>query len=150
MNRIYLFPIFFQGLVLFVDEFYFHLKRGLPRWERFGHPLDTFTFLACLLFTLFSQPTQANIFVYVGMSAFSCVFVTKDEFVHAEKCTAGEQWMHSLLFLLHPVSLFCFYRLWIDRDFQDILFLQSGVILSFMIYQIIFWHFFGRRDDVRS
>jgi len=26
-----------------VDEFYFHRRRGLPRWERLAHPLDTMT-----------------------------------------------------------------------------------------------------------
>ena len=34
-------PFAVQGLAILVDEFWFHHRRGLPRWERLGHPIDT-------------------------------------------------------------------------------------------------------------
>ncbi len=150
MNRIFLIPIFLQGATIFIDEFYFHLKRGLPKWERIGHPLDTLTFLACFAFGLFSDPTDQNKLIYFILSAFSCLFVTKDEFVHAKKCGPGEHWMHSLLFVLHPICLYSFYQLWLRNEFHSILLFQALGIFSFMIYQIIFWQFFGKRDDATS
>ncbi len=45
-------PFALQGLAILVDEFYFHRRRGLPIWERWGHPLDTLSLLICWLFLL--------------------------------------------------------------------------------------------------
>lgn len=150
MSQLLLIPIFLQGFVIFVDEFYFHLKRGLPKWERIGHPLDTISFLGCFAFTLLVSPSESHILIYAVMSVFSCIFVTKDEFVHAQKCSPGEHWMHAMLFLLHPICLYCFYRLWLSKEFQSILRLQAGAITLFLFYQIIYWQFFGKRDDAKS
>ena len=43
--------------------------------------------------------------VYAGLAVFSCLFVTKAEWLHARLCGPGEQWIHSLLFLLQPAAL---------------------------------------------
>jgi hypothetical protein len=58
-----------------VDEFYFHRRRGLPRWERLGHPLDTLTALACFVWLLSAAPSASSLSVYTGLSVFSCLFV---------------------------------------------------------------------------
>ncbi|HWU42647.1 MAG TPA: hypothetical protein VN132_04380, partial [Bdellovibrio sp.] len=50
-----------QGSIMLIDEFFFHHKRGLPRWERIGHPLDTITVLTCLLFLYFTDPTPTTV-----------------------------------------------------------------------------------------
>ena len=68
---------------MMVDEFYFHRQRGLPRWERIGHPLDTLTVLACYACALFLPATANYILLFVGIGIFSCCFVTKDEFIHS-------------------------------------------------------------------
>ena len=81
--------------VINIDEFYFHVKRGLPKWERIGHPLDTLTVLACFAFILIFPYSSLNLKIYIGLALFSCVFVTKDEFVHKECCPASEQWLHA-------------------------------------------------------
>ena len=49
MKFLLLAPMIIQGLFMFVDEFYYHHKRGLPRWERMGHPADTISVLICFL-----------------------------------------------------------------------------------------------------
>ena len=47
-----------QGLAMLVDELLFHRRRGLPRWERIGHPIDTLSVLACYGVSLWLPPTQ--------------------------------------------------------------------------------------------
>src|SRR6266511_3179227 len=106
LNSIFLFiPFTLQTFCMAVDEFYFHRRRGLPRWERLGHPLDTLTALACFVWLLSAAPSALSLSVYVCLSVFSCLFVTKDEPVHSKHCSPNEQWLHALLFSLHPLVL---------------------------------------------
>ncbi len=134
MKWIYL-PFILQGICMLVDEFYFHHKRGLPRWERLGHPLDTLTVFAALGSLLLPS---VNLNLYLGLSIFSCLFITKDEFVHKEECPASEQWLHSVLFILHPILFLCAYWLWQENDF-GFLRIQTGIIVAFLFYQILRW-----------
>lgn len=49
-NSLFLFiPFPLQMICMAVDEAHFHRWRGLPRWERLGHSLDTLTVLACFM-----------------------------------------------------------------------------------------------------
>ena len=100
-----LLPFFFQALAIAFDEGYFHLRRGLPRWERIGHPLDTLSTLLCMGYLLIVPFSIKALFFYCLLVLFSCVFITKDEFVHAEHCPASEHWLHAILFILHPITL---------------------------------------------
>jgi hypothetical protein len=134
MKWLYL-PFILQGLCMLVDEFYFHEKRGLPRWERLGHPLDTLTVFATLVYLLMDQVHAG---VYVSLAIFSCLFITKDEFVHKEQCGAFEQWLHALLFVMHPILFLSAFWLWQVNDFT-FLKIQSGIILAFLFYQIFRW-----------
>ena len=47
-----------QAALMMVDELHFHRRRGLPRWERIGHPLDTATVLVCYGTALTLSPGQ--------------------------------------------------------------------------------------------
>jgi phosphatidylserine synthase len=142
--NILLLPIGIQGLAMFFDEFYFHHKRGLPRWERIGHPIDTFSVLICYLYLLLNQPTDANLKIYIGLCLFSCLLITKDEFIHTEKCEAKENWLHAILFILHPITFLAAGVLWIQKSETILFTVQSVVIFSFMIYQIVYWSFHGK------
>lgn len=152
-----LLPFALQALVMIFDEGYFHIRRGLPKWERIGHPIDTASVIACMGCILFIPFSKAALAVYCGMAALSCLLVTKDEFVHKEHCPASEQWLHALLFTLHPVSLalagFMWPVLngadvapWIDRWMPPreicslFLQIQFGVMLLFCTYQIVYWN----------
>jgi hypothetical protein len=67
-----------QMLAMCVDEMLFHRARGLPRWERIGHPLDTLTAALCYGWLLFVPPSASHALgVYIGLCAFSCLFITK-------------------------------------------------------------------------
>ena len=146
MNKIYLTIFGLQFFSLVIDEFYFHYKRGLPKWERIGHPLDTITIILCFGFLNFYSVSETNIKIYAVLAVFSSIFVTKDEAVHLKECCAKEQWLHALLFLLHPTALFASYLLWVNGDTFWIhnLFIGSCV---FLIYQIIFWNFIWKKKQ---
>jgi 2-polyprenyl-6-hydroxyphenyl methylase / 3-demethylubiquinone-9 3-methyltransferase len=138
MLAVFVVAVGLQGIAMVVDEAVFHRRRDLPRWERIGHPLDTLTLVACIVWLLATTPSSTTLGVYIGLAIFSTLFVTKDEFVHAKLCSGGEQWLHSVLFALHPIVLFAFGGLWWS-GFTAPLVGQLVVTLAFMGYQIIYW-----------
>jgi hypothetical protein len=157
MLLILLLPLLFQALVIGVDEFVFHVKRGLPKWERIGHPLDTLTVLACAIYTLWVPYSPLTLKIYIGLALFSCLFVTKDEFVHKHHCPASEQWLHALLFVNHPIALAAMGLLWpllsgvalfawmepllsYRAEALIALLLQTSFSLLFLLYQLIYWN----------
>jgi 2-polyprenyl-6-hydroxyphenyl methylase/3-demethylubiquinone-9 3-methyltransferase len=127
----WLLPIALQALAMLVDEGWYHRRRGLPRWERIGHPLDTLTFVICLGWLLAGGSTRG----YVALAVGSTLFVTKDEPIHAQLCTAGEHYLHAALFVLHPLVLAAFYVLP-----HAVLVGQLAVTLAFLAYQVIYWN----------
>jgi hypothetical protein len=150
MNEFLLLPLVLQSLFILVDEFYFHIKRGLPLWERIGHPLDTLSFLFCFAFTLLTAPTPNHIQIFLGLSVFSCLFVTKDEFVHAHNCGSGEHWVHSVLFILHPASLVTAYRFWVTGEYKIVILMQTIMIGLFLLWQIFYWQSARKLEDAKS
>jgi hypothetical protein len=128
-----------QGSLILLDEFIFHMRRGLPRWERIGHPVDTATVIACLLFLGFAEKTSPNELIYIAMATISCICVTKDEFVHFKICDAPEMWMHGVLFILHPLLLVVGYQAWANER-TTILAVAAGVSV-FFVWQVVYWNF---------
>ena len=145
-------PLGLQGVAMVFDEFYFHRKRGLPKWERLGHPLDTLTVIACFLFLIFAPVTEENLLIFTAMAFFSCLFVTKDEFVHTENCEAKENWLHAMLFVLHPLVFLSLGYVWYQHleGLQQALMLQTTMAFGFLIYQIVYWNFMRGPHDVRQ
>lgn len=158
MLLLLLLPFAVQMLVVNFDEFYFHVRRGLPKWERLGHPLDTLTVLACFAFVLWVPYSSLSLKAYIGLAIFSCIFVTKDEFVHKDCCPASEQWLHALLFLNHPIVLAAAGILWPviqgaetpawlrelvphAANLKLALIGQTVCIALFFLYQTIYWNF---------
>lgn len=150
-------PFALQALAIGVDEGYFHLRRGLPRWERIGHPLDTLTVILCMAYVLFIPFSTSALFGYIGLAGFSTFFITKDEFVHKERCPAAEMWLHAILFVLHPMALIAagfiwpvvqgaevapWIARWLDNAPRLHMFLwgQFAAMSLFCLYQIIYWN----------
>lgn len=153
LSDAFLIPFALQGLAMMVDEFYFHHKRGLPRWERWGHPLDTLTVLGCFLFLYFVPFSATAAIQYSVLAVFSCVFVTKDEAVHLKHCSAAENWLHSLLFILHPLVFIAAGLIWASSSIGELALLtphlallkvQSWIIGLFLIYQIGYWNLYAK------
>ncbi len=138
-------PFFLHALLMGVDEG-IHLKRGLKKWERLGHPLDTLSVLVCVLYVLNTPFSESNFYVYLGLAIFSTIFVTKDEWVHARECGAFEQWLHSLLFILHPVLLYCIYVFWSENSFPQWFAPMPYGIALFGLYQLVYWNVVRRRE----
>ena len=137
---ILLLPAALQALVMAVDEGWFHRRRGLPRWERLGHPLDTLTTAACFAWIVtVPNETEGALAIYVGLSAFSCLFITKDKLVHARLCTPAEHWLHALLFVLHPIVLLCFGWIWASGGHHWVLEGQLLLTVTFLTFQILYW-----------
>ncbi|HSX13968.1 MAG TPA: hypothetical protein VLE96_06085 [Chlamydiales bacterium] len=158
-------PFILQALCMVFDEGYFHIKRGLPKWERIGHPMDTCSVLICMGFVLFVPFSKTSLIVYIVLASFSTLLVTKDEFVHKHHCTASENWLHALLFTLHPITLSCAGFIWpvvqqVEvaawitnwlNDASSLLFflkMQFALMLGFLFYQIIFWNFVWKDKPV--
>ena len=134
-----LIPLLVQAPLMLVDELHFHRQRGLPRWERLGHPIDTLSVLLCYVLALTQRPSNVALTVYAVLAILSCVLITKDEFVHARNCRPAEQWLHALLFVLHPIVLGAAALLW-WRHATTILTAQAGLTLAFGCYQLLYWN----------
>ena len=160
-----LIPFGLQFIVMLFDEGYFHIRRGLPKWERIGHPIDTLSVLLCIGFVLFIPFSKMNLIFYIVLCSISCILVTKDEFVHKHHCPAAENWLHALLFTLHPITLACagfmwpvvqglevtpWIAGWLDNKKGLHFFLQMQCIATglFLFYQIIFWNFIWKDKPV--
>ncbi len=145
-------PFLLQNAIMIVDEFYFHYQRGLPRWERIGHPLDTLTILSCFSWILFIPPHPFSTKVYLSLAIFSCLFVTKDEWVHIRFCRPGENWIHAILFMLHPLLLISAFLIWpllhsTEPSILKIFFYgQFSLTILFLIYQILYWNFLWKEQ----
>ncbi len=152
-------PFLLQMACMAADEIGFHLRRGLPRWERLGHPLDTVTVVICLAWVLYADPNFRNAAIFAGLSAFSCLFVTKDEAVHNRHCGATEHWLHAVLFTLHPVVLMSAALLWpatrgiaganpewvhIDGSERPAMTLFFVLTTAFAVWQFVFWNLLWR------
>lgn len=136
-------PFALQGLAMAVDEFACHRRREVPRWEWLGHALDTLVFLVCLGVPLALAPTPSHVLLYAALAAGSCLLITKDEWIHQRLCSGGEQWLHALLFILHPVVLIATAMLWLGRaapglPARSMLLSQCLLVAAFLALQLGF------------
>lgn len=148
-------PFVIQALALMVDEFILHYQRGLPRWERIGHPLDTLTVLLVSSLPLFKTFSEGALLGFIVAGIASSFFVTKDEWVHSRACSGFEHWLHAVLFICHPMTFVSAGFFWLLRDRPDLLLAHSEqsatarmliqgqffLLAGFLTYQVIYWNF---------
>jgi hypothetical protein len=140
MLALLLLPAGLQALAMAADEWICHRKRGLPQWERIGHPLDTLSVAICYAWLVMTPRTDPHgLPVYIGLAALSCLLITKDEPVHAKLCDANESWLHAVLFVLHPIVFMTFALIWISDQNPRVIALQCALTVAFAIYQITYW-----------
>ena len=126
---------------MFIDEFYFHHKRGLGKWESWGHPIDTLLFLSCYLFAALIPYSVSWELIFAALCVASSLIIIKDEFIHTEQSSGAENFLHAILFILHPLSLIVLYLFWRDQELIMIK-VQTVIIALFMSYQILYWNYF--------
>lgn len=143
MTFLSLVPFAFHAIIMVIDEV-IHEKRGLLKWERRGHPLDTLTVIACFSFIQFVSYGPTSEMIYLALAIFSTLFITKDEWVHHKECDAFEQWLHSLLFILHPIVLFIAYKFWQTNKFKWFLDGLPIVTTILFLYQVLRWNIFWK------
>jgi CDP-diglyceride synthetase len=128
-----------QGLLLGYDEIVLHRQREMPKWERWGHPIDSFFFLLpILLAALWREQLSGGL--YIGLAILSCLVITKDEWIHVGRVGALESTLHAFLFLLHPVTLYWGYQCWLDKNFP-LLQLAAGIQMAVLALQAVYWNF---------
>lgn len=127
-----------QGALLMYDDVVLHRRRGLPRWERIGHPIDAFFFtLPIALGAICGSDTPSG--VYWTLSLLSCLIILKDEWVHVGRIEALEATVHAALFVLHPVTLFAAWKL--AQTGQTVgLWLAWIALLGVVSFQTIYWN----------
>ncbi|MBY0517612.1 MAG: hypothetical protein K2P81_11920 [Bacteriovoracaceae bacterium] len=59
--------------------------------------------------------------------------------MHKDLCLATEQWLHAVLFVLHPLLLGTAAWLWLHGQEMTFLKIQGVIAVCFMLYQIIYW-----------
>jgi biotin transporter BioY len=138
LRALLLCPVALEAVAMIVDELWFHRRRGLPRWERIGHPVDTASVALTYAWALCNLPTGGGLAGYIALATLSSLLVTKDEPMHRRLCTAGETWLHALLFVLHPVVFLCFGLLWQSGE-RTLLGLQLAATVAFGMYQLVYW-----------
>jgi 2-polyprenyl-6-hydroxyphenyl methylase/3-demethylubiquinone-9 3-methyltransferase len=169
MKALLTLPFLLQGIVIFVDEFKYHHKRGLPRWERIGHPIDSFFYSLPLLWSILFPPTEGYQIIFLVMAIFSTFIIIKDEKVHKEFSSANEQYLHALLFILHPVCLINVFLIWPilhggesliltsfhiqaeqHQALRILIYFQAVLSLGFCLYQIIYWNFIRKDEQMKK
>ena len=132
-------PFVLQAAAMTVDEFVCHRRRGLPRWERVGHPLDALTSMAAYSWLLATRPSRRHLAGYAVLVTVSCLFVTKDEKVHASRCTPGEHWLHAVLFMLHPVVFIAAGYAWWHRLPRVLILTPLALTGTLATHQLVHW-----------
>ncbi len=113
--------------------------------------MDTLSLCICLAWCVFVPYSSAALSFYIGLALVSCLLVTKDEWVHARLCTPGEQWLHALLFILHPIVLINLGWIWAHSELQQTYLKALEIITAitglYFIYQVVYWNFLKATDS---
>ncbi|MBC7531873.1 MAG: hypothetical protein H7318_09860 [Oligoflexus sp.] len=136
-----------QAILMLVDEGIFHHKRGLEKFERWGHVADTGLFFIAISVPALFAPTTLLISIYGVLAVASCLLITKDEWIHAEACEPLEHWCHAMLFILHGALLAVIGVLWnLQPDLPELKALPVAVFF-WGLYQHLYWNVYYVRSS---
>lgn len=136
-------PLLGMGLLHGIDELICHRARfPMPKWELWSHPLDTSIVFLLVGLAVGLAPTEINQKIYAGIALISILLVTKDEWVHKVHCSGFELWIHSLLFILHPIFLYSIFRGWVtgQNNFLGVTLSLLFVVLCTQLFELFkYW-----------
>ncbi len=139
-----------QAIIMLIDEFYFHRRRELGRFERLGHVGDTLMFFITIIVPAIFAPNTQTIAFYIALSLLSCLLITKDEGIHATSCGAGEHWCHAMLFMVHGTILTMIGFLWFLSPEALCLKLFPIPVLFWGLYLHFYWNIYGNRKIAQT
>ena len=131
-----------QVIVMTADEFVFHRTRGLGRFERVGHVVDTGVYFFAVIIPALFLPTKTALTIFAIIAVISSLVITKDEPVHARECGGKEQWCHAVLFILHGVLLISIGALWYAAPQSVLLKILPVLVFSWGFYQFYYWNIY--------
>ena len=151
MSGTLLFLIILHVIIFHIDEYYFHRKRALCRKEVLGMFLDGALYLPPLVIASFAPYNDTWNVVFISFAVLSCISISKNEWFYKDDLSLKERWVHSVLYILHPILLYGFYHSWINNYFVhnlnfwmvQIMYLGFGV--KTLTHQLIYWNYL--RDD---
>ena len=138
-----------QALLMLVDEGIFHHRRGLEKFERWGHVADTSLFFLAISIPAIFDPSLVTTSIYGLLAVASCLLITKDEWIHAEACAPLEHWCHAMLFILHGALLTVIGVLW-NLPTDGVLWeLKAMPVAVFLwgLYQHFYWNVYQVRSS---
>jgi len=128
-----------QALLMLVDERVFHRDRGLGEWESWGHVADSAFFALALAPAALLAPSRVALALYAALALASTVLVTKDEWIHARECDGAENWIHALLFALHPCVLIAAGVLWTRGEAASLRAALPLAVAGWSFFQWSWW-----------
>lgn len=128
-----------QLSLMTVDEFVFHKRRGLSVFESYGHVADSALFGLALCVPGYMQYSSSALYAFIALGILSSLLITKDEWEHSGSCEPAENWVHALLFINHPVLLFCIGLLWWRGEASLLRSIFPVAVFCFSVYQALAW-----------
>lgn len=136
-----------QAVLMLVDEGIFHHRRGLQKFERWGHVADTSLFFLAIAVPALLGPSRGTNVVFAVLALSSCLLITKDEWIHADACEPLEHWCHAMLFILHGALLTVIGILWnLQADVWELKALPIAVFF-WGLYQHLYWNVYHVRSS---
>jgi hypothetical protein len=130
-----------HALLLAYDDIVLHRRRGLPRWERIGHPIDAAFFSFPIGFVAW-MGASASPSIYFILALMSCLIIIKDEWVHVKRINGLEATLHAALFVIHPVTLYTAWELGKTGQTSGLRWTWVA-LLGVVAFQIVYWNFGG-------
>ncbi len=133
------------------DEYFLKRKRELSQAEINSGILDGILFLFVVSLTIFTTFSESLGYIYIGFSGLSCISIVKNEFFYPKDIERVERIVHALLYVLHPLILYCFYASWKMGFFVSdmtywmlqLCYLILGV--KTVTYHIVYWNYIHRK-----
>jgi hypothetical protein len=133
------------------DEYALKRKRSLSQSEINSALIDGFLFLSIVALTIFTNFSSTLSYVYIGLAVLSCASIIKNEFFYPDTIKREERVVHALMYVLHPLILYCFYTSWSMNFFitnmtywtMQLLYLILG--FKTITYHVIYWNYIHKK-----
>ena len=135
-----------QVILFHVDEYYFHRKRGLSKYEIASAITDGAFYVLPLIIATFAKFDSIWKTIFIVLAGISCLSIAKNELFYPA-LQVKERIIHSLLYVLHPILLYSFYISWKGNffdaypNFWILQLLYVAIGFKTVIYQIIYWNY---------